>query len=62
MSTVRGSLNATISGETDQVSLAHNGSGVFGQNSFFWHPQVVWKFLEATLRLWAFRACTGCKS
>jgi len=40
MSRVRGSLNATISGKTDQVScfLAHNGSGVLGQNGFFWHP------------------------
>jgi len=33
MSTVRGSLNATISGKTDQVCL--------GQNSFYLHPQVV---------------------
>jgi len=35
MSTMRGSLNATISGKTDQVSLAHNGSGVFGAKRLF---------------------------
>jgi len=28
-----------------------------GQNGFFWHPWVVWKFLESLLRLWAFRTC-----
>ena len=39
---------------TDQVCLE--------QNDFFWHPWPVWKFVEARLRLWAFRACTGCKS
>jgi len=39
---------------TDQVCL--------GQNGFFWHPRVLWKFLEAWLRLWACRACTGCYS
>jgi len=33
---------------TDQVCL--------GQKGFFWHSRVVWKFLEASLRLWAFRA------
>jgi len=55
------------------MPLAHNGSCVFGamvngllfhmtqKNGFFWHPWVVWKFLER-LRLWAFRTCTGCKS
>jgi len=39
---------------TDQVCL--------GQNGFFWHLWVVWKFLEACLGLWAFRTCSGCKS
>jgi len=39
---------------TDQVCLRQNG--------FFWHPWIVWNVLEARLRLWAFRACTGCKS
>jgi len=28
-------LNATISGKTDQVSLAHNGLGVFGAKQLF---------------------------
>jgi len=37
VSTVRVSLNATISGKTSQVSLAHNGfgSGVFGAMRLF---------------------------
>jgi len=33
-----------LCGTTDQVCL--------GQNGIFWHPQVVWKFLEASLRLY----------
>jgi len=32
---VRGSLNATISGKTDQVSLAHNGSRIVGAKRLF---------------------------
>jgi len=28
-------LNATISGKTDQVSLVHNGSRVFGAKRYF---------------------------
>jgi len=35
MPKVRGSLNASISGKRDKVSLAHNGSGVFGANRPF---------------------------
>jgi len=65
LSRVRGSLNATISGKTDQVSCAFGAQRIrvcLGQNGFFWHPWVVWKLLEARLGPWAFRTCTGCKS
>jgi len=34
MSRARGSLNANVWGKTDQVFLAHNGSGVLGTKRF----------------------------
>jgi len=39
--------------KTDQMCLE--------RNCFFWHPQVVWKFSEPRLGLWASRTYTGCK-
>ena len=40
-------MNATISGKTDQVPLAHNGSGVFGAK---------WLFLASTSGVKVFRS------
>jgi len=51
MSTVRGSFNAISSGKTDQVPLAHNGSGVFEAKRFFLASTSGVKVLEASLRI-----------
>jgi len=42
-------LNATISGKTDQVSLAHNGSRIVGAKRLFLISTSCVKDLEATL-------------
>jgi len=60
-------------GDLWMLYFGQNGSGVLflwritdqaclRQNGLFWHPWVVRKFLQARLRLWGFRTCTGCKS
>jgi len=54
ISRVSGSLNATISGKTEQVSrvfAAIMNQVCLTQNGFFWNPRVVLKFVEASLRL-----------
>jgi len=58
------SLIATISGKTIRclVSLAHNGSGVFGAKRHFLASTSCVKVFTSTFKaIWAFKACTGCK-
>jgi len=55
MSTMRGSLNATISGKTDQVSLAHNGSGVFGTKRLFLASTSYVKVFRSTFNATSFQ-------
>jgi len=57
MSRVRGSLNATISGKTDQVScaLVHNGSGVFGAKRLYLASMSCMKVFRSMFRAMSFQ-------
>jgi len=48
-------LNATISGKTSQVSLAHNGSGVFGAKRLFLASMSCVKALRSTFKAMSFQ-------